>query len=874
MHIKNFILQNLCPALFAVLSNAQAFDKISLVESNALFAIEEKTVPLVGVNYIGWEKDWKWAGTDITPKISTSLNIASGNFSGSVKDLGIDFTGSVTQNTALLPRTHESNWKYQWTFSEFHPFAVGYGLEFNLNLNSSTFDRVAQDPILLPNKEGWRWTTPDNQTIEVKFSPALAEIYFERNQKSKIRVLFFGPVNTGFKQTAMKVTINRNIALSAPASFNYDRVDARAWHKNILSDLASPYDLSFLNTSNIKDGELRSIKASGDKLVYADDNAPVKFWGANLMAYALFNTDDVNIPLHAKRLSKLGFNLVRIHHHDSDWVNPNIFNSSANTLDLSPTSLRKLDLWIKSLKDQGIYVWLDLHVGRKFTTNDNIINFYDFAKGNFKSEAKGFTYYNNSIQDRMQEFNNLYLNHVNRYTGIAYKDDPVLAGMLITNENDLSFHFGNALLADKGVPLHHALFTEDAKQFAGLNPNLTLSKVMSTWLMGESKIYLNDAEHRFNIKMLDHLNELGINSLVATTSSWGTMGIYGLPALTDGSIIDVHAYGKGEEFNYNPRYSPGFLSWVAGAQVTGKPLSVSEWNIESFPAADRFTAPLFTASLANLQGWDAMMLYGYSQTELNGTTTFGSNYSSFNDPAMIGLMPTAALLYRQNHVSPARLTYELKMGRNNFFFAKIDPTTSQTIRTLLETSRLTIGMPYSDTPELPWLKLNSATAQNATAVSSINKDFIPAGQNFVQSDTAELKRDWQTGIHTVNTAKSQAASGWIGRRQINLSNISLNVFTKKAVVAVQSLENKPISSSAKIFITAMARSQPVSGSNLPFISEPVTGTMTVKAPSGLKLYAIGSNGVPALSTAATFKVSTGRYVIDLTKANGHWFVLQ
>jgi hypothetical protein len=859
---------------FVVLSNALAFDKIALVETDALFTVEEKTVPLIGIKYIGWNQNWKWVDTSVTPRITTSLNIASANLSGNVKGLGINFTGSVTQNTALLPLVHESNWKYKWAFTEDHPNAVGYGLEFNLDLDAATFSTIAHDPVLLPNNAGWRWTTPDNQTIEVKFSPALANIYFERNQKDRIRAIFFGPVTMGFKETSMKVTINRNLTLSPPESFSYDPIIPASWHQNILSDLASPYDLSFLNSTNFSNGKLRPVKASGDKLVFADNNTPVKFWGANLMASALFRTADANIPLHAKRLSQLGFNLVRIHHHDSGWVNPNIFNSTSNTLNLSSSSLNKLDLWIKALKDQGVYVWLDLQVERNFTANDGIVNFNDFAKGNFKSLAKGFNYYNDSIQDRMQDFNNLYLSHVNSYTGLAYKDDPAVLGVLITNENDLSFHFGNALLADKGVPQHYALFSNDAKKFVALNPNLSLGKVMATWLMGESKIYLNDAEHRFNTKMLDQLDEIGVNSLIATTSSWGTMGIYGLPSLTDGSIIDVHAYGKGEEFNHNPRYFPGFLSWVAGSQVSGKPLSVSEWNIESFPARDRFTAPLFTASLANLQGWDAMMLYGYSQTELNGITSFGSNYSCFNDPSMIGLMPAAALLYRQNHVSQARKAYELKLGRNNFFFNKTDPTTSQTIRTLLETSQLTIGMPDSDTPELPWLKLNSTPAQNAISINSINKDFIPAGQNFVQSDTLELKRDWQTGIHTVNTPKSQIASGWIGRRQINLANVGINVLTKKAVVAVQSLENKPILTSTKILITAMARSQPISGNSLPFISEPVTGMVSVKAPARLKLYVVGSTGVPVPSSAATYNAKTGRYTIDLTKANSHWYLLQ
>ncbi len=103
----------------------------------------------------------------------------------------------------------------------------------------------------------------------------------------------------------------------------------------------------------------------------------------------------------------------------------------------------------------------------------------------------------------------------------------------------------------------------------------------------------------------------------------------------------------------------------------------------------------------------------------------------------MGLMPAAALLYRQDHVSPAHYSYELKLDSNDFFFTRYDPTSSKTIRTLLETSRLTIAMP--ETPELPWLRKNIHSNNNAIIVREPNKDFIPADQNFVESDTGELK---------------------------------------------------------------------------------------------------------------------------------------
>jgi hypothetical protein len=464
----------------------------------------------------------------------------------------------------------------------------------------------------------------------------------------------------------------------------------------------------------------------------------------------------------------------------------------------------------------------------------------------------------------MQQFNEAYLNHVNPFTKLAYKDDPAVIALLLTNENDLTQHFGNLMLADKGHPKHNAIFNEDAKKFAE-STGLPVNKVTQTWIMGESKIFLSDVEHRFNQKMISHLRNLGAKSMVATTNSWGAMGLFGLPALTDGDLIDAHSYGRAEEFLYNPRYNPGFLTWIGGSQVSGKPLSVTEWNVEPFPVADRFTSALYTAGIASLQGWDAMMLYGYSQHTLGGKVN-ANNYSTFNDPAITGLMPAAALLFRQGHVAKSKQNYELRLNDQDFFYKKQDPTTSKTIRTLLETSRFTVAMP--DTKALSWLG-NSKDSEKTVVINDANKDFIPSGQDFVQSDTGELKRDWSKGIHTINTGQSQIASGWIGDQEIKLADVTFKISTKKAVVSVQSLDEKPINKSKKLFLTVMARSSPDKAS---FFSEPVSGELLISAVSGLKLFPIDSFGDKA--TALPVKYVKGTYHINLdTKNAAHWFLL-
>jgi hypothetical protein len=227
---------------------------------------------------------------------------------------------------------------------------------------------------------------------------------------------------------------------------------------------------------------------------------------------------------------------------------------------------------------------------------------------------------------------------------------------------------------------------------------------------------------------------------------------------------------------------------------------------------------------------------------------------------------TCAFAQSSDFYFGAKQNYELRLNDQEYFFKKQDPSTSKTIRTLMETSRITVAMP--DVKALSWLK-NSQDSEKAAVISDANKDFIPVGQKFVQSDTGELKRDWDKGIHTINTSQSQVASGWIGGQEIKLADVTFSIDTKKAVVAVQSLDEKPINKSKNIFLTIMARSSPDKDG---FLSEPVTGKLLITAPAGLKLYPVNSigNKMPALPAG----YAKGKYHINLEKKNEvHWFIL-
>ena len=386
--------------------------------------------------------------------------------------------------------------------------------------------------------------------------------------------------------------------------------------------------------------------------------------------------------------------------------------------------------------------------------------------------------------------------------------------------------------------------------------------------------------------MIDALRADGVNTPIATTNFWAPNALLMLPSLTDGDVIDVHSYGEqSEALGADPRYKPNFISHIAAGQVYGKPLSITEWNV-SYPKLDRFIGPLYMASIASLQGWDAPMIYNYSQTPLQrpGPGQWRDEWSTFCDPAITGVMPAAAIAFRQGHISPARETYCLKLSPAQLFETNLDPTNTATVRTLAEQSRLTIGMPA--VKELPWLKPSELPA-GVKVVTDPDHDFIPAGQSFVRSDTGELTRSWNEGIQTIDTPKTQAVSGWIGGKSFSLEDATFEFSTRKAVVALTSIDSEPLAKSRFILVTAIAqarsaslnpqqagrRGSGTSSSGTPFVSEPVAGEIKLRSKTtGLELLSLGPDGKVVSRTTP----SRNQDALSITLPAGrgtHWYVL-
>lgn len=154
------------------------------------------------------------------------------------------------------------------------------------------------------------------------------------------------------------------------------------------------------------------------------------FFGATLIPTAAFQSAERADAL-ADRIARTGINLVRLSHLDAP-LGPGqslLDDARDDTRALDPEALAKLDHLIAALKARGVYVALELISSRRFRSGDGVEDLGDLPPG-----GGGASAFDPRIRARIVETAELLLSHVNPETGLALRDDPVLAWVTIAGE--------------------------------------------------------------------------------------------------------------------------------------------------------------------------------------------------------------------------------------------------------------------------------------------------------------------------------------------------------------------------------------------------------------------------------------------------------
>jgi hypothetical protein len=181
-------------------------------------------------------------------------------------------------------------------------------------------------------------------------------------------------------------------------------------------------DLTALN--EIPAGKSGPISVVGEHFV---DGAgrPIRLFGTNLVADGCFPTKE-DAPKLAAHLAAVGHNIVRLHFLDHMWGGPSLLKGP-NGLAYDLEMLDRLHFFINALRLRGIYINLNLHVGRV----------YPDSPKDGPQFSKGIDLFHPRYIALFKDYCRFLLGTKNPYTGLTPAQDPCVAVVELNNENTL-----------------------------------------------------------------------------------------------------------------------------------------------------------------------------------------------------------------------------------------------------------------------------------------------------------------------------------------------------------------------------------------------------------------------------------------------------
>lgn len=585
------------------------------------------------------------------------------------------------------------------------------------------------------------------------------------------------------------------------------------------------------------------------------DGKRIRFWGVHLTDWS---RGSVMLPpkedaaVYAAALARFGVNMVRLHF--IDLAAPRgIIAAGNDSRSFDAQQLDRLDFLVAELKKRGIYIDLNLNVGRSYRAGDGVRD-YDKIRW-----AKGLVLYDPRLIELQKEYARQLLTHVNPYTKTEYRNEPAIAIVEILNENALYMGFRaptpyyddqlteiyNTWLREKLAPAELKKLRELAGvEGDGIVPRLKGPEVAAApreRFEIEMRFYM-ETEDRFYQDMSAYLKRtLGVKVPITGTADHSHSGSsYAMLAtLSKLDIVDGHVYwqhpGSPPPVN-TPMVNDPLHSTVVKLSRTafsGKPYTVSEVN-HPFPNEWAAEGIPILAAYGSLQDWDAIILYTFEPKLAPDWKAYvGDPFDISLDPVRMTQMATGALTFLRGDVRAARQTIERTYSAEQVLDSRRLPRTEQPY--------FTPGFPL----EIP--------LQHATRIRSLNgppaAKFTPVDARPIVSDTKELT--WYTapenaGVVTVETDRTQALVGFLKANPKVLKNVSADLRNNFASVVLSAMDAQPLSKSARMLLTTGSRvantgmkwnetrTRLTEHGGSPSLIEPVTGTVVLRNLEGAK----------------------------------------
>lgn len=560
----------------------------------------------------------------------------------------------------------------------------------------------------------------------------------------------------------------------------------------------------------VRDGHFYRVGA--DEKPNTGDDERVRFFGVNLVGGANFPKRE-DAERVAKRLRKLGVNLVRLHLMDR-WISSDPYDTRSILSDgpyptFKPVAVRRLRAFLDALEQQGIYCDLNLHAGYTFRPEQD---------GVPALSGKEMPRLGKPLELFFPRMVDLQAEYARKLIGeLKLAHDPVLAMVEIDNESSLVSAWQDGSLDEYAIGTYGDELRKQwndflQKQYAerkdverawgmslagGDVPLVKFADQGSAARANDYLLFLAACDRAYFDRLTGTVHDAS-DALVPVNGTQFEFG--GLMALRSGaksSFVDHHFYVDHYDFpgkhydDHNWRIADSsnvgsgmsaFLD-AAAQRVAGMPYTVSEFN-QPWPNRQGAEIDPTLAAFASFQDWDGLMHFYYDDVPGWDDRTPHS-FALSGDPSKLVNFGQAAWMFRRGAVQAAQHQETIAVSREG----------------ALDASRATPGAKLPSGPHYqPEIALQHRVAIEAS------DSGVPSSRlsNPLHSDTGEMVYDRKRKVLTIAAPATAGVFGFVGTRRTEAGPLQVELTPADrgfASLLLTSLDGKPIAQSQRLLLS-------------------------------------------------------------------------
>ncbi len=571
-----------------------------------------------------------------------------------------------------------------------------------------------------------------------------------------------------------------------------------AYEKEIVP--GSALDFSGMGFTDAPAGKYGWLKAEGPHFEF--ENKPgvaQRFYGVNFCFTANFPSQEQAEQL-ADRLVRLGYNSVRIHHHDNGCV-----EGSPDTLTLNPDQMARLDGFLAACFKRGLYATTDLYVSRKISWRHIGID----RDGQIETQVfKALIAVHEPAFQNWAAFARAFLNHVNPHTGRRYADEPGMPFIALVNEGSIGYRQAES----RETPTMQAAWAAWLAEQRAKDPAYAeIPDKMPLGMSGREGAavarFVADTESRMVARMKAFLREeIGCRALISNYNC-GTHYTTLQPvreALYD--YVDDHFYVDHPSFldkrwslpsrcgNENPlRTGCTVPCGVAFTRLANKPFTVSEYNF-SGPGMYRGIGGIMTGAMGALQDWSSLWRFTYSHRLENmfSTENAAGYFDVATDPLSQASDRASICLFLRRDLEPAAPRVAIDLAQRPDGQTVGLPEAARTVAPAWRVAawHAQVGTYAATAPLAAWRLLPESEAYATGTVACVAS---------LANTVGPLVIDQARGAFTLDTARTMGGFAEEGR--IAAGALTATLRGAPATVWVSALDDQPVVLSRRLLLT-------------------------------------------------------------------------